>query len=157
MKFQDFFCEEDITVNNVDIINFWVEVGEKRDALGEKAFSNLSEFAFRSLSLPISNASVERVFSILNSVKSKVRNKLAFRMLNSIVKIRSFMSARKICCNTFTPLPQMYVLHNSSMYNKKDDDQDKIYESEEDDGKNNNFEMIDEIFDSLCDEEHEAE
>lgn len=52
--------------NVVDITlqECWVQISKQRTASGEKMFSELSDFAFRILTLPISNAVVERVFSV---------------------------------------------------------------------------------------------
>ena len=78
----------------------------------------MANFALMALSLPISNAVVERVFSVMNCVKSKLRNRMGMKMLNSILYARLFPKIRNFCCNKFTPTARMYLLHNSSMYSK---------------------------------------
>lgn len=51
-------------------------VNEYRDAAGENPFKKLSDFVLKLLSLPFSNADVERVFSTMNFVKNKTRNRM---------------------------------------------------------------------------------
>lgn len=67
-------------------------------------------------SLPISNAVVERVFSVMNAVKTKFSNKMQFTMLTAILRIRIHFNVTNICCNSFTPSPKMYELFNSKIY-----------------------------------------
>ena len=39
-------------------------------------------------------------------------------MLNSILSIRIYSNVRKFCCHSFLPTESMYKLHNSSMYER---------------------------------------
>ncbi|KAK8372811.1 hypothetical protein O3P69_017374 [Scylla paramamosain] len=63
-----------------DVINdsekFWLTVHSHQDASGERDFKEVGQFALSMLSLPISNASVERVFSQMNLIKNKLRNRM---------------------------------------------------------------------------------
>lgn len=121
---------KDLFPNQVKIpeyIEFWMVIQKKKTATGVLAFKNLSEFAIRAYSLAISNATVERVFSIMGSVKTKLRNHMLLNMLNSIVTIRCYLHARKICCTQYVPTREMIKLHNSDMYkrnNEKIDDEE---------------------------------
>ncbi|KAH8008740.1 hypothetical protein HPB51_003387 [Rhipicephalus microplus] len=54
---------------------FWAEVGSYRDAHGDNPFAELDTLAMTVLSLPFSNAGVERCFSDMSIVKSKRRNR----------------------------------------------------------------------------------
>jgi len=47
-----------------------------KDASNENPFKSLASFAVMLLILPISNAEVVRLFSQLNLIKTKIRNKL---------------------------------------------------------------------------------
>jgi hypothetical protein len=51
-------------------------------------FAKLATFALEILTLPHSNATVERLFSIMNIVKSKLTNRLSTAMMNAILVIR---------------------------------------------------------------------
>lgn len=75
--------------NNVeDNEKFWAEVRNYTDSGGQRPFNDLASFAIMLLSLPWSNAEVERVFSQVNIIKTKIRNKLEIQTLNSILNIR---------------------------------------------------------------------
>ena len=60
---------------------FWAIASTVKDTGGEFALRDLSEFALKAYSLPISNALVERVFSRVTSVKTKLRNPLGLELL----------------------------------------------------------------------------
>ncbi|CAD6204112.1 GSCOCG00009869001-RA-CDS, partial [Cotesia congregata] len=72
-----------------DTVQFWTEVKEYKDATGTNPFQELSDFAFSILLLPYSNAEVERVFSAMNLVKTKLRNKMNSEMTNALLTIRA--------------------------------------------------------------------
>ncbi len=99
-----------------DAVEFWTIVANIRNAIDEHIFTDLASFALRALSLPVSNAVVERIFSILNIVKSKIRNRMKLDMLVAILRIRSYFSVRKLCCETFKITKKMIELHNTNMY-----------------------------------------
>ncbi len=75
-------------VESKDNVQFWKAVSEYEDAAGENPFQDLVEFVWKILSLPLSNAEVERVFSIMSIVKDKRRNRMKLRLTNSILQIR---------------------------------------------------------------------
>ncbi|XP_046869672.1 uncharacterized protein LOC124462142 [Drosophila willistoni] len=84
--------------NTEDTIKFWVEVLNYRDSGGNNRFSKLSSVALEIHSLPWSNAEVERVFSQVNLIKNKIRNRMNVDTLNSILTIRSGLSRHNKCC-----------------------------------------------------------
>lgn len=84
-----------------DTALFWAEVLNCKDAGGNNRFSDLAEFATRMLTMPFSNAEVERIFSQMNIVKSKLRNRMQCDMVNAIVFIRSWLSNSGKCCSDF--------------------------------------------------------
>lgn len=63
--------------------DFWTEVSNYRDSCEENPYKELSKFALYLLSLPYSNADVERVFSKMNLIKSKLRYRMSAE-LNSL-------------------------------------------------------------------------
>lgn len=101
---------------------FWPVVYGHKNAGGEPAFPLLSKFVLTLLSLPSSNALVERVFSIMNGIKTKSRNRIKTLLLNAILTIRSDFYSRKLCCDTFVITKEMYKKLNVAMY--KDDAED---------------------------------
>lgn len=80
---------------------FWSEVMEFRDCQGECRFKELAKFAFSILILPHSNADVERLFSSMNIIKTKQRNKMKLDLLTSILVVRWGLSIQGKCCNDY--------------------------------------------------------
>lgn len=60
------------SISETSSIEMWSTIKRLSTATRELKFKELSEFAIRTLTLPISNATVERVFSIMNAIKTKV-------------------------------------------------------------------------------------
>jgi len=83
-----------------DTIKFWAEVLINKDAGNNNPFSGLAEFALKILSLPWSNAEVERIFSQMNIVKSKLRNAMSIKTLNAILYVRRGLKINKYNRNT---------------------------------------------------------
>ena len=67
---------------------FWSEVSDYRDASGSNPFKDLAAFAVSQLILPNSNAEVERLFSSMNIIKIKLRNKMLLPMLSAILTVK---------------------------------------------------------------------
>lgn len=112
---------EDITDQSIETLTperLWICLLNHKNAGGQHVCKELAEFAIRALSLPISNATVERVFSIMNIVKTKLRNRMQLPMLQAITRIRLHLSVRKMCCTNFRPTVEMLKMHNSKMYAK---------------------------------------
>ena len=101
-----------------NVISFWSEVKDAQNADGEPTFGNISKFALSVLALPFSNAAVERTFSRMNAVKSKLRNRLLLKTTNAILQIRSGLAWKKEDCCSFEPSKEMIKKFNVSMYEK---------------------------------------
>ena len=68
------------------------------------------------LYLSISNATVERLFSIMGVVKNKIRNSLATPMVKAIRSVRYSLKRRSETCADCIILPQMLTKFNYNMY-----------------------------------------
>ena len=68
------------------------------------------------LYLPISNATVEQLFSIMGVVKTKIRNSLATPMVEAILFVRYSLKRRSETCADCIILPQMLTKFNYNMY-----------------------------------------
>ena len=77
--------------------NFWVGV------LQHASFTELASYAVDCLTMAISNAVVERIFSMVSSVKTKPRNQMELKLLDAIVRIRSELLLQEKCCKDFIP------------------------------------------------------
>ncbi|KAF0722693.1 Uncharacterized protein FWK35_00033829 [Aphis craccivora] len=76
-------------IEKANTIKFWQEVAEYSDASGLNPYNELLSVAIKLLSLPWSNADVERLFSQINIVKTKLRNRMGPKLLDSISTIKA--------------------------------------------------------------------
>lgn len=67
---------------------FWTELSKVTDGLGNAQFPVLCEFMQVLLCLPCSNVDVERIFSTVNDIKTKRRNKLLPSTVASLIKVK---------------------------------------------------------------------
>lgn len=102
--------------------DFWIEVNNFRDSCSENPFLELSLFALSFLILPISNAEVERSFSQMNIIKSKIRNRMSATTLNSIMTIRAGLKRMNKCCFD-ADVPQVVIekIGNNATYSNSSD------------------------------------
>lgn len=85
------------------------------------------------LCFPISNAFVEGVFSQATLVKTKVRNKIGYKLLNSILMVRSHLMMNNSCCKNFHVSGEMLSKFNVTMYNnpRENPEGEEVSEDEE--------------------------
>ena len=100
---------------------FWTKAVTVKNAGGESVLKDLAHFALKAYSLPISNALVERVFSTVTSVKTKLRNRMGLELLTSILRIKTSLQQKGICCSSFEPTKSM-LNYDSSIYNREEGD-----------------------------------
>jgi len=75
------------------------------------------------LTLPISNAEVERLFSQLNLIKTKIRNKLSVTTTNSILRIRYGLKQSNKCCRNYNiPNDIIKKIKTNETYKKEPDE-----------------------------------
>jgi len=55
----------------------------------------------------VSNADVERIFSLVSTVKTKAGNRMQLKLFNAIVRIRSELLLSGKCSRDFTASPEM--------------------------------------------------
>ncbi|CAG5021631.1 unnamed protein product [Parnassius apollo] len=113
--------------NTTRCTDFWAEVQGDTDAGGNKRFPNVSKLALSLLSAPISNAAVERAFSLYSVVKTKLRNRLYLPMIQNIMTVRYNLNIFHKSCVNFTPSKTMLDKFNNSMYDKKDSDAEDTF------------------------------
>lgn len=97
-------------------LQFWSEVYNDKDSAGKQRFENISRLALGLLSLPISNATVERAFSIYNIIKCKLRNRLSIDVAEALMRIRYHLKSKNITWVDFEPTTLMIKKFNASMY-----------------------------------------
>jgi hypothetical protein len=79
-----------------NVVEFWSEVHQAQNASGDRTFEQISKFALSILSLPFSNASVERTFSQMNLVKTKLRNRMLVKTTNALLQVKFFLPDLKL-------------------------------------------------------------
>lgn len=94
MTFNDVCPASTETMDTINIVEFWASVLNLRNAGNEQPFKELALFALKNLTLPVSNAVVERAFSVMNLLKTKRRNRLQLLMLDSLMRLRLHMKVR---------------------------------------------------------------
>ncbi|XP_016656220.2 uncharacterized protein LOC107882417 [Acyrthosiphon pisum] len=112
----------DTSINDISIAKFWIQLSQIMTAPGEYQFRELCQFALKIMSLPISNVVVERVFSVMNITKTKIRNRMGQQMLVALIRIKIHNQVKKICCTSFTPTAEMLKAFNTKMYDSDSSD-----------------------------------
>ncbi|CAH0719096.1 unnamed protein product, partial [Brenthis ino] len=75
--------------------------------LSEPQFRNLAKFVLEVLSLPHANADSERIFSAVNLIKTKQRNRLLTSTINATLLAKQYISRKHSNCTTFKPTPEI--------------------------------------------------
>ena len=96
--------------NSSSTVEFWKEVNQYKDAAGENTFSELVSLAFSVITLPHSNAEVERVFSQVNIVKNSLRNRMKTNTLYAILTVRFGLRRVEKCCFSYD-IPSSVLRH----------------------------------------------
>lgn len=60
------------------------------------------------LIIPHSNAEVERLFSAMNVIKTKLRNRMQLPMLTAILSIKAGLKRHNKCCNSYD-IPEQVI------------------------------------------------
>lgn len=117
-----FYTEDQVSnLKSLSIPEMWQEIGTAKDYISDSLkFHNISTLAKLILSLPHSNASAERIFSVVNDVKTKKRNRIGDNTLNSVTVIRSSFQDKNQTTAQFKITNEHIALHNQSMYCTKD-------------------------------------
>lgn len=104
-------------------VKFWSEVHKYKNPIGENPFSQISSVALEVLSIPHSNAEVERISSQMAIVKSKLQNQLKVKMLNSILTIRAGLRrTKKTCFQYELPEAVTSIIGTKETYVNRHDD-----------------------------------
>ena len=109
INWSEFLNEETLT----DSYKFWAYVCNFKTAGNKYIFRELALFVLTVLSLPSSNAVVERVFSVMNAIKSKSRNRMLLTLLVALLRIKTHFFSTKTCCRKFDATDKMLKDFNS--------------------------------------------
>ncbi|XP_045492339.1 uncharacterized protein LOC123691815 [Colias croceus] len=109
-----FELPEGIDVNDpVDI--FWAKLLELEEGDQGMTFKNISKFVLEVISLPHSNADSERIFSQVNLVKTKARNKMTVSTVNGVLLAKQRVRGKGNDCTTYDPSQSEYSRMNKAL------------------------------------------
>ena len=100
--------------HRVDVGTFWGSVGNIRDGSGGLRFPTVGKLTKSLLSIPHSNADVERIFSHVNLIKVKQRNQLKTSTLDALLMVKQGLPCES--CVKFCPDLDMCRCIKTSMY-----------------------------------------
>ena len=116
-----------------DTVLFWSRVAGWTREYGdeEDPFVDLARFVLGRLTVAHSTAAVERIFSVVKLVKTQVRNRMSTQTLDAIVRIKTYLKNRDMCCKNMTISTNMLKLFNQKMYMHKSSDSEKADKHDE--------------------------
>ena len=103
---------------------FWTAVWDYKREDGERTYKELYEYSLAAFCMPISNAFVERIFSHVGNVKTKLRNRMSLNLLDAILRIRTTLILGKGgCCKSLEVTKEMLDKFNSAeMYGRDEEE-----------------------------------
>lgn len=110
--FKDLLVENEILTPE----QFWKTVLSVKHVDGSLVFQNLSKFISALLVLPVSSANVERTFSMINSNKTKNRNRLNTETLKGILLAKDYLRRNGFSCRNLEPQKDLLKKINVAMY-----------------------------------------
>ena len=102
-----------------DVGVFWSHLLNFINSLGIFEFKNVSQLVLNLICIPHSNAQCERIFSKVNLIKTKQRNKLLTDTVNGSLLASQCVRNNNASCITFEPSKDMYKRCNELMYDHK--------------------------------------
>lgn len=125
------FKEKEINFED-DIDKFWVNLYNfKSEGTNEYIFRNVAQFVLNILSLPHSNAQCERVFSQVNLIKTKQRNRLITSTINGSLLASQEVKKNFESCVLFKPNQSMLKKMVKSVIYTKNSELEVIEEEDE--------------------------
>ena len=88
---------------NLKISEFWYKLREIKNDLGQLKYLNLCNFITNMTSLPHSSACVERIFSQINTVKTKKTNELKATITRDRILAKQHVTKGNSSCLTRQP------------------------------------------------------
>ncbi|CAI6358465.1 unnamed protein product [Macrosiphum euphorbiae] len=95
---------------------FWIQIKH----LESGQFYELAIFALSAMSLPHSNACCERIFSKVNRIKTKSRNKLITDTVAATIMTSECIKIKEGCCYNFVLRKEMFDMMTSKNLYPKD-------------------------------------
>ncbi|XP_017886546.1 uncharacterized protein LOC108628855 [Ceratina calcarata] len=104
-------------MKKLNVCEFWERIKEVEDYAGKQKFNNMYTLAQICLSLPHSNAEIERLFSLVNEVKTKDRNGLKPETVAALTRVRLDLRNTNTTCTNY-PITREMLQFDSSIYER---------------------------------------
>lgn len=115
---------------NLSAEDFWKKALNKRNASSEYAYPHLRSAIGTLLSLPASNASVERVFSSLKLIKTDNRSLIKRQTLLALLHTKNGLKRNGVTADRLDINVKMRKLHAALKSNATDENVEQIVENE---------------------------
>lgn len=112
------FLNNDEIKKEQEVDKFWVKLLHYKNALGEFEYKNIAQFVISLLCIPHANADCERIFSKINLIKTKQRNRLVTNTINGTLLASQAVKYSGNCIK-FEPSQAMIQRNNINMYDHK--------------------------------------
>ncbi|XP_078042319.1 uncharacterized protein LOC144472815 [Augochlora pura] len=111
------FLEEETkdALLSLSVYDFWIKMIEISDNRAQK-FKNICKLALLCLTLPNSNTEIGRLFSLVNNIKTKNRNRLGHRMVGALCRINVDLNSMGSRCCDYPITEEILKNFNSRMY-----------------------------------------
>ena len=96
-----------------------MQINQLKNQNGQKKFEHLPTYMLNILSLPHSNAACERIFSQVNDIKTKKRNKLITQTIKGNILAQQNILRNGNSCVDFEPSTDMISKMSASIYEKE--------------------------------------
>lgn len=108
--------------DSTDVEEFWCTIKEMKSGDDTPMFPHLSQLVSGLLCLPHSSASAERIFSAVNNLKTKQRNRLSTKTLVGFLHSKRYLEDTR--CGTFSVEDKLISKMNLGMYERDASDSD---------------------------------
>lgn len=96
-----------LSITSTSIPQYWFKLREIKDGLGKSKYNLLSDFMVTLTTLPHSSACVERIFSLMNSIKTKQTNALKVETVKSRLLAKQAITRENSTCVSWEPPKQL--------------------------------------------------
>lgn len=96
---------------------FWESLSKIRDGTEKPPFGVLCKFMETLLCLPHANVDVERIFSEVNNIKTKKRNRLKLKTLHAILQVKQGVRESGGCTKFGPPQGARQLMASHTLYN----------------------------------------
>ncbi len=97
LEYREFAIDDTIDPSiDSDAINFWILISKMKSPMGNLLYKNLATLALQLTSTPVSNADSERVFSLVQRIKTEYRSSLSTETLSALIGCH--LNSTLSCC-----------------------------------------------------------